>query len=96
MKGLFIIYAPALEHEVLDILKSAGQAKYTKFPDLHGVGGHSEPHLDTQVWPGTNVGLLVWTEEAKAAQIVAALKPLKQEYLDEGLKIFALPLEELL
>lgn len=96
MKGLLIIFVPALEEMVMQVLAEAGEKKYTKFPYLHGVGEHSEPHLDTSIWPSSNMALLVVTDEVKGKKILAGLAPLKEKYLAEGLTVFALPLEELL
>ncbi|MFA6169530.1 MAG: PG0541 family transporter-associated protein [Candidatus Margulisiibacteriota bacterium] len=94
MKGIMIIYAPALEDNVLAALAAVGAAKYTKFPLLHGVGGHSEPHLDTQVWPGTNEALLVVTDDATKTKLMAEIAKLKKEFSAEGIKAFVLPVEE--
>ena len=96
MKGLFILYAPALENEVMDILQRTGASHYTKFSSLHGVGGHSDPHLDTSVWPGTNTGLLVVTDDATKDKLVKEMKTLKTEYLKEGVKVFVLPVEDVI
>jgi hypothetical protein len=80
----------------MTVLKNAGVTHYTKFPYLHGEGGHSEPHLDTQIWPGSNTALLISTEEPTIKKIVSELKELKEKNLKEGLKAFVLPLEEVL
>ena len=96
MKALFIIFAPAIECEVMNCLEKAGIKKYTRFPYLQGAGGHSEPHLDTQVWPGSNAALLVAAENAACERLAGLLKPLKQAELSEGLKVFAFPAEEII
>ena len=94
MKAVFIICVPALEKLVMDSLDKAGAKNYTKFPYILGEGGHSEPHLDTHVWPGANVGILAVTDEIKAKQLISAIKELKKQYLKEGVKAFVLPIEE--
>jgi hypothetical protein len=95
MKAMFVVFAPALESDVHIILEKAGIKKYTKFPHLEGVGGHSEPHLDTHIWPGSNMGLFISTDETTAKKLAVELINLKNEYLDEGLKIFSFNVEEL-
>jgi hypothetical protein len=95
MKGVIIVYASALETQLMLALTKCGLKKYTKFPYLHGVGGHSEPHLDTQVWPGSNMGLLIALEEKMLPSLLKEVKELKQQFSDEGIKAFSFPLEEL-
>lgn len=94
MKAVFIICVTALENFVMDSLKNAGAKNYTKFPYLLGEGGHSEPHLDTHVWPGTNIGILAILDDEKARRLSLSLRELKKSYLKEGVKAFILPVEE--
>ena len=96
MKALLIIFAPAIEREVMDCLEKAAIKKFTKFPYLHGIGGHSEPHLDTQVWPGSNVALLIAPETLSRNKLIESLKLLKKKELQEGLKVFEMPAEEII
>lgn len=96
MKAILIICPPALEEKVMELLKKNEAKNYTKFPYLLGEGGHSEPHLDSHVWPGSNLGTLVVDDDAKVKKIVAAIKELKKEYLKEGVKAFVLPVEEVI
>lgn len=93
MKGMFIIYAPAIENDVFDVLNKADVKYYTKFPYLHGVGGHSEPHLDTHVWPGSNSAILAVADENVISRVLPGLKKVKEQFLDEGLKVFFVPTE---
>ena len=94
MKGIFIIYAPAIEKVVFDALDIVGAKYYTKFPYLHGVGGHAEPHLDTQTWPGSNMALLVVAEENMKNNLLNEIRKIKSKYLDEGIKAFVTNIEE--
>ena len=94
MKSIFLIYAPALESEVFSALERTGIKKYTKFPTLHGVGGHSEPHLDTQVWPGTNTALLIVTDEKTKMKLLIEVAEIKKEYHEDGIKAFVMNVEE--
>ncbi len=94
MKAILLIFAPPIESFVMKLLEDNGIKKYTKFPNLYGVGGHSEPHLDTQVWPGTNIALLIVTDEKTISKIKPGLSALKKEYLEEGVKAFTWTVEE--
>ncbi len=66
MKAVLIVHNVAIDNDVNEALESAGVRYYTKFTDTLGRGELSEPHLNTEVWPGTNVGTFIVTEEAKA------------------------------
>jgi len=97
MKAIFLIYAPALEDDVMSAFKKSGLKKYSKFPYIHGVGGHSEPHLDTQVWPGSNEAMFIVTDEmAKKDVFVKGITELKKNYADEGIKAFVWDVEEVI
>lgn len=94
MKSIFVIYAPAIEEKVFAALKISGVKKYTRFPYLQGVGGSSEPHLDTQVWPGSNSALFIAADEKTKDKLMSEVRALKKEYSEEGIKAFVTPLEE--
>ena len=94
MKTILLVFAPPIEGIVMEALKKAGAAHYTKFPYLLGEGGHSEPHLDSHVWPGSNIGLLVVTDDVTKDKVIASVREIKKEYEKEGIKAFVLPLEE--
>jgi hypothetical protein len=80
----------------MEAVEKAGVKKYSKFPYLHGVGGHSEPHLDTHVWPGSNSALFVGIDEITLSKLTPILSKLKNEYMEDGLKVFSFPVEEVI
>ncbi|MFA5103763.1 MAG: PG0541 family transporter-associated protein [Candidatus Margulisiibacteriota bacterium] len=94
MKGVLIIYAPAIEENVFGAIKRSGVKKYSKFPYLQGVGGSSEPHLDTQVWPGSNSALFIVTDVQTKDKLMGEVRALKREYAEEGIKAFVWDVEE--
>jgi len=96
MKLIFLICNVAIESVVMEELKKAGLKAYTKLPRIHGVGIHSVPHLDSHIWPGVNHGLFIAVEEEKKDEVLGRMKELKSTYEKEGLKVFVLPLEEVL
>ncbi|MFH0886679.1 MAG: PG0541 family transporter-associated protein [bacterium] len=77
MKAVFIIFNPAIEYEVMEILEKLKVEQYTSFPYLHGIGGHSEPKLDTHVWPGSNMGIFIATDEDSTLAILKEISALK-------------------
>ena len=96
MKFIFLIYNVVIENKVVEELEKIGVKAYTKLPSVHGVGTHSVPHLDSLIWPGINHGLFIAVEEEKKDEILKRMKELKSTYKKEGLKVFVLPLEEVL
>jgi nitrogen regulatory protein PII len=96
MKAILVICAPALEGAVMGALARNGGSRYTKLPYLLGEGGHSEPHLDNHVWPGSNMGVLVVAEDDNIKKMVEAIKAIKKEHLKDGVKAFVLPIEEII
>lgn len=96
MKGIFLVFNAAIEEEVMQALEKLGIECYTKFPDLHGKGRHSDPHLDTYIWPGTNHGLFMALEEEKKEELLAEIEALKLQYAKEGIKVFVFPLEAMI
>ncbi|MBA7470216.1 hypothetical protein ES707_05494 [subsurface metagenome] len=96
MKLIFLIYNVIIENKVMEELEKAEVKAYTKLPSIYGVGTHSLPHLDSHVWPGINHGLFIAVEEEKKNEVLSRMKELKSMYKKEGLKVFVLPLEEVL
>ncbi|MCJ7646420.1 hypothetical protein MUO65_05925 [bacterium] len=96
MKLIFLIYNVVIENKIMEELEKANVKSYTKLPSIHGVGTHSAPHLDSHIWPGVNHGLFIAVEDEKKEEILKRMKELKSTYEKEGLKVFVLPLEEVL
>lgn len=92
---ILIIVNVSLESETLELLSKIGINKYTKLQNLTGIGGHSEPHLNTQVWPGTNSMILVAVDKELKNQVLDKIKEFKTKHEILGVKLFALPLEEI-
>ena len=93
MKMVFIVFNVAIEDEVMEVLEKCCVTNYTKFPDIHGMGGHSDPHLDTHIWPGTNHGLLIAADVSVKDKILKEVRNLKAEHEKEGIKAFVFPVE---
>ncbi|MFB0527601.1 MAG: PG0541 family transporter-associated protein [bacterium] len=96
MKLIFLVYNVVIENKVMEELEKAEVEAYTKLPSVHGAGTHSVPRLDSHVWPGINQGLFIAIEEEKKEEVLSRMKKLKSMYEKEGLKVFVLPLEEVI
>lgn len=88
MKAVLIVHNVAIDNEVNEALESVGIRYYTKFTDTLGRGELSEPHLNTEVWPATNVGTFVVTEEPEAKEIMDIVRQMRKSLGSEGIKAF--------
>jgi len=88
MKAVLIVHNVAIDEEVNEALKSVGIDCYTKFPNTLGKGRISEPHLNTDVWPGINCGTFVVIEQVKAKKVMENVRRLREKLGTEGIKAF--------
>lgn len=95
MKAVLIIHNVAIDGEVNEILVSVGVDCYTKFTDTLGKGRLSEPHLNTDVWPGVNYGTFVVTDEANARKIMENVRQMRKKLGSEGVKAFMWEIEDI-
>ncbi|HUT35123.1 MAG TPA: transcriptional regulator [Planctomycetota bacterium] len=94
MKLVFIAYDEAHDRLVLNLLKDAGAANYTKWQEVQGRGTSSGPHLGTPVWPKRNHALVAAVEDAQVEPILAGVRHLRDTLPQKGVKAFVLPLEQ--
>jgi nitrogen regulatory protein PII len=95
MKAVLIVHNEALETDVNEALESIGIKVYTKFTNTLGKGQLSQPHLDTDVWPGKNCGTLVVIDDSQAREIMGKIRLMRKEMGKEGLKAFMWPIEDI-
>jgi nitrogen regulatory protein PII len=96
MKLAFIIYGNAIDIEVAEALEALGLSSYTKWREVLGKGKTSGSRLGDHIWPGVNSMRMIALEDDQAASLVDALRPLKERFAHEGLKLYFLPVEEAL
>lgn len=95
MKAVLIIHNAAINEEINEMLTSVGIDCYTKFTNTLGKGKLSEPHLNTEVWPGVNYGTFVVTEQSKAEQAMENVRRMRKNLGSEGLKAFMWEIEDI-
>ncbi|MDR0389110.1 MAG: hypothetical protein LBH73_03500 [Spirochaetaceae bacterium] len=89
-----IIANNSVEENVLEALSNTGVGKYyTKIPRVHGVGS-SGPRMGDPVWPEENFVLVIWCKAEEGRIIEEALAKVKEQFPDEGIKLFGLPEED--
>ena len=94
MKAVLIIHNESIDSDINAALEKLGIKYYSKFTNMLGKGAVSEPHLNTDVWPGLNVGTLIITENSDAAKLMDKIRELRQMLGSEGVKAFAWPIED--
>ena len=95
MKAVLIVHNVAIDRDVNEALESVGVSCYTKFTNTLGKGEISEPHLNTDVWPGINYGTFVVTEQNKAKGIMANVRRIREKLGSEGLKAFMWEIDDI-
>ena len=94
MKAVLIVHNAAIDAQVNEALESVSIECYTKFTNTLGKGQISEPHFDTDVWPGVNHCTFVVTEQDKAEKIMARVRQMREKLGGEGLKAFMWEIED--
>jgi hypothetical protein len=83
-----IIANHSVEENILEAFQAEGVAKYyTKFPTVFGVGS-SGPRMGDAIWPEENFSIVVWCEKDEVEGIERAVDTVKQQFPDEGIKLF--------
>ena len=83
-----IIANHSVEENILEALKNENVGKhYTKYPSIFGVGSKG-PRMGDAIWPEENFALVVWCEEEEALLIKKAVESVKENFPDEGIKVF--------
>ena len=88
MKRIEIIANHSVEENIIEALVKEDAGKYyTKYPGIYGVGS-SGPRMGDAVWPEENFAIIIWCEEEEARAIQRAVAEVKEQYPDEGIKLF--------
>ena len=90
MKAIFIAYNQAYGEEIVELLDEYGQRGFTQWVDIQGRGGEEgEPHYGNHAWPTQNYAILtIVKDDAKASELLDALKEKDEMYPDLGLRAF--------
>ena len=95
MKAVLIVHNVAIDRDVNEAMESVGINCYTKFTNVLGKGEISEPHLNTDVWPGTNVATFVVIDQPKAEEIMDKIRRMRKKLGSEGLKAFMWQIDDI-
>jgi hypothetical protein len=85
-----IIANHSVEENIREALDKEEAGKYyTRYPNVLGAGS-SGPRMGDAVWPEENFVLVIWCEEAEARAIGRAVAAVKEQFPNEGIKVFGL------
>jgi hypothetical protein len=83
-----IIANHSVEENILEALATENVGKYyTKYPNIMGVG-NTGPRMGDAIWPEENFAIVIWCEEEEAGVIQRAVAAVKEQFPDEGIKLF--------
>jgi hypothetical protein len=95
MKAVMIFHNAAMDNSIDKAMADAGIEHYSRFTDTLGKGHRSEPHLNTEVWPGVNNTTMVVADEGKARSLMDSIRQLRSGPLaSEGVKAFMWNIED--
>ncbi|MDA3810082.1 MAG: hypothetical protein PF518_07065 [Spirochaetaceae bacterium] len=96
MTRLEIIANNTVEEDILDALNRIEENfSYSRLNAVHGQG-HSNPRRGDAVWPEENFIFIIYTDDETAKKFVEAVCKIKLNFIQEGIKIFAIPIENAL
>jgi len=95
MKAVLIVHNAAIEPEINEVLETYGVKCYTKFTNMLGKGQLSQPHWNSDVWPGINYGTFIVLEKNKAEKIMQQIRNMRQNLGSEGLKAFMWQIDDI-
>jgi len=95
MKAVLIVHNVAIDGEINEALEGLGVKCFTKFTDTLGRGQLSDPHLNTDVWPGVNYATFVVVEETKAKAVMQKVRQMRESLGKEGIKAFLWQIEDI-
>jgi hypothetical protein len=91
MLRIEIVANHSVEENILEAFAREKVGKfYTKYSSVFGVGS-SGPRMGDAIWPEENFALVIWCEEEEARGIARATAVVKEQFPDEGIKLFGLP-----
>jgi len=92
---LIVVYNNILDTAVRDLLEEMGVCGFTELDGIKGKGCRTGYHLGTPVYPDLNNMLFIIEDDEKINGLAARLEAMREEFPEEGLKVFAVPVSEL-
>jgi len=96
MKMFLIIYDVDFDEDVMETLSTCCVSGYTKWSQVLGKGGRSDPKMDDAVWPGFNCAVMMAVDEELEPLVFETLQSLHKRIGGKALKVFGWPLERVI
>lgn len=95
MIRLEIIANNTVEQDIKDALgEKVSDLRFSRLGGIHGQG-RQIPRQGDGVWPEENFMLIIYCSEENAGSYVEGIRIVKERFPQEGIKVFALPFEEI-
>ena len=96
MEFLIIVCSSTLQEEIDQLFDKLVITGYTKIPQATGAGRVGGTRLNDEVWPGENSVYMIAVSPDQAKEIKVWVREYRAGDLREGLKLFALPMSEVI
>lgn len=96
MEFLIIVCSATLQDEIEMLFERLVITRYTHIPEATGAGKGGGIRLNDEVWPGENSVYMIALDKQQAGAIKDWVRRYRQESLREGLKLFSLPINEII
>lgn len=96
MEFLIIVCSATLQDVVDDLFEEHQITSYTHILEATGAGQGGGIRLNDEVWPGENSMYMIALDKTKAEVLKSWVREYRKETPREGLKLFSLPLNEII
>lgn len=96
MELLILACSSTLQEKIEYMFEDIELSNYTHIPQVTGSGEGGGTRLNNEVWPGQNLMYIIHADQTKLAQIKSWVKTYRNQELREGIKLFAVPLVEVI
>ncbi len=96
MEFLILVCSSTLQDEILNYLEAHQITGFTRMAPVTGSGQGGGTRMGDEIWPGENAVFFVALAGDKAAGLKKWVRSYRSGQLREGLKLFALPLTEVI
>lgn len=96
MEFLILVCSSTLQDEINLLFEQLEITGYTHIPQATGAGNGGGIRLNDETWPGENSMYLIAVKPEQAASVKSWVREYRKGVLREGVKLFSLPLVEMI
>jgi len=96
MEFLILVCSSTLQDEILNYFEAHRITGFTRLEQATGAGKGGGTRMNDEIWPGENAVFMVALAGDKAAGLKKWVRSYRSGPLREGLKLFTLPLTEVI